>query len=224
MIGVKTFVNFAYYIFLLLIIFLSFYTLKRNLEVSPKKIKIYLTFVITLFLLRHIGLFLLCILQSSNIIYYLKPIIYLNHIAMPLIVLAITYVYLRSETLKFTGSYMILSAIVLIYFLIIKVSKITIEVNQSYGFIVKINNETEMFLFSLILMGIMLILNVILLDKPFANTKGIWFIIISIVVVMLEEVIILGGIKVFPYPVIGELIFLIIINVVFNGFKKSKLN
>ena len=224
MIGVKTFVNFAYYIFLLLIIFLSFYTLKRNLEVSPKKIKIYLTFVITLFLLRHIGLFLLCILQSSNIIYYLKPIIYLNHIAMPLIVLAITYVYLRSETLNFTGSYMILSAIVLIYFLIIKVSKITIEVSQSYGFIVKINNEAEMFLFSLILMGIMLILNVILLDKPFANTKGIWFIIISIVVVMLEEVIILGGIKVFPYPVIGELIFLIIINVVFNGFKKSKLN
>lgn len=224
MIGVKTFVNFAYYIFLLLIIFLSFYTLKRNLEVSPKKIKIYLTFVITLFLLRHIGLFLLCILQSSNIIYYLKPIIYLNHIAMPLIVLAITYVYLRSETLNFTGSYMILSAIVLIYFLIIKVSKITIEVNQSYGFIVKINNETEMFLFSLILMGIMLILNVILLDEPFANTKGIWFIIISIVVVMLEEVIILGGIKVFPYPVIGELIFLIIINVVFNGFKRSKVN
>lgn len=224
MIGVKTFVNFAYYIFLLLIIFLSFYTLKRNLEVSPKKIKIYLTFVITLFLLRHIGLFLLCILQSSNIIYYLKPIIYLNHIAMPLIVLAITYVYLRSETLKFTGSYAILSAIVLVYLLIMKISRITIEVSQSYGFIVKINNEGEMFLFSLILMGIMLILNVILLDKPFANKIGIWFIIISIVVVMLEEVIILGGIKVFPYSVIGELIFLIIINVVFNGFKKSKLN
>lgn len=224
MIGVKTFVNFAYYIFLLLIIFLSFYTLKRNLEVSPKKIKIYLTFVITLFLLRHIGLFLLCILQSSNIIYYLKPIIYLNHIAMPLIVLAITYVYLRPETLKFTGSYAILSAIVLVYLLIMKISRITIEVSQSYGFIVKINNEGEMFLFSLILMGIMLILNVILLDKPFANKIGIWFIIISIVVVMLEEVIILGGIKVFPYSVIGELIFLIIINVVFNGFKKSKLN
>lgn len=220
----KTLVNFAYYIFLLLIIFLSFYTLKRNLEVSPKKIKIYLTFVITLFLLRHIGLFLLCILQSSNIIYYLKPIIYLNHIAMPLIVLAITYVYLRSETLKFTGSYAILSAIVLVYLLIMKISRITIEVSQYYGFIVKINNEGKMYLFSLILMGIMLILNVILLDKPFANKIGIWFIIISIVVVMLEEVIILGGIKVFPYSVIGELIFLIIINVVFNGFKKSKLN
>lgn len=217
-------VNFAYYMFLLLIIFLSFFTLKRNLEVSPKKIKIYLTFVITLFLLRHIGLFLLCILQSSNIIYYIKPIIYLNHIAMPLIVLAITYVYVRSEKLKFTVSYIILSVVVLIYIYIIRISKLTIEVSQAYGFIANISNETEMSLFSLILMGIMLVLNVILLDKPFANKTGIWFIIISIVVGMLEEVIILGGVKIFPYSVIGELIFLIIINVVFNGFKKSKLN
>lgn len=224
MIGVKTFVNFAYYIFLLLIIFLSFFTLKRNLQVSPKKIKIYLTFVITLFLLRHIGLFVLCILQSSNILFYLKPIIYLNHIAMPLIVLAITYVYLRSETLKFTGSYIILSVVVLIYSCVIGMSKLTIEVSQTYGFIVNISNATEMYLLSLILMGIMLVLNVILLDKPYANKTGIWFIIISIVVVMLEEVIILGGIKVFPYSVIGELIFLIIINAVLNGFERSKLN
>lgn len=217
-------VNFAYYMFLLLIIFLSFFTLKRNLEVSPKKIKIYLTFVITLFLLRHIGLFMLCILQSSNIIYYLKPIIYLNHIAMPLIVLAITYVYLRSEVLKFTGSYVVLSIVVLIYIYIIRISKLTIEVSQNYGFIADISNENSMYLFSLILMGILLILNVILLDKPYANKTGIWFIIVSIVVVMMEEVIILGGIKVFPYSVIGELIFLIIINFVFNGFKRSKMN
>ena len=144
-------VNFAYYMFLLLIIFLSFFTLKRNLEVSPKKIKIYLTFVITLFLLRHIGLFMLCILQSSNIIYYLKPIIYLNHIAMPLIVLAITYVYLRSEVLKFTGSYVVLSIVVLIYIYIMRISKLTIEVSQNYGFIADISNENSMYLFSLIL-------------------------------------------------------------------------
>ena len=215
-------VNFAYYMFLLLIIFLSFFTLKRNLEVSPKKIKIYLTFVITLFLLRHIGLFMLCILQSSNIIYYLKPIIYLNHITMPLIVLAITYVYLRSEILKFTGSYIVMGIVVLIYIYIIKVSKLTIEVSQIYGFIVNISKETEMYLLSLILMGIMMVLNVVLLDKPYANKTGIWFIIVSIVVVMLEEVIILGGIKVFPYSVIGELIFLIIINFVLNGFEKLK--
>lgn len=143
---------------------------------------------------------------------------------MPLIVLAITYVYLRSEVLKFTGSYVVLSIVVLIYIYIIRISKLTIEVSQNYGFIADISNENSMYLFSLILMGILLILNVILLDKPYANKTGIWFIIVSIVVVMMEEVIILGGIKVFPYSVIGELIFLIIINFVFNGFKRSKMN
>lgn len=141
---------------------------------------------------------------------------------MPLIVLAITYVYLRSEILKFTGSYIVMGIVVLIYIYIIKVSKLTIEVSQIYGFIVNISKETEMYLLSLILMGIMMVLNVVLLDKPYANKTGIWFIIVSIVVVMLEEVIILGGIKVFPYSVIGELIFLIIINFVLNGFEKLK--
>ena len=106
--------NFAYYLILLLIIFLSFSIMKRNLEVSPKKIKIYLTLVITLFLLRHIALFLLCVLENSTIIYYLKSIIFLNHISIPLMVLAITYIYLRSEKLNFSGSYIIATIICII--------------------------------------------------------------------------------------------------------------
>jgi hypothetical protein len=172
-------VNFAYYLFLLLIIFLSFSIMKKNLEVSPKKIKIYLTLVITLFLLRHVALFLLCILKNSTIIYYLKPIIFLNHLSIPLMVLAITYVYLRSEKLNFGGSYIIATIICAIYIEIIHISKVTVEVSYLYGFILKIDKETILFLFSLILLGTLLILNVILLDKPFVNKMGIWFVIIA---------------------------------------------
>ena len=85
-----------------------------------------------------------------------------------------------------------------------------------------INNEIVISMFSLILLGIMLIINVLLLDRKYVNKKGIWFIIIAIMAVMIEKVIILGGIRVFPYSVIGELIFIIIINFVLNGFKKIK--
>lgn len=213
--------NFAYYLFLLLIIFLSFSIIKKNLEVSPKKIKIYLTIVITLFLLRHIALFLLCILKNSTIIYYLKSIIFLDHLSIPLIVLAITYVYLRSEKLNFSGSYIIATIISAIYMGIIHISKVTVEVSYLYGFILKIDKETILFLFSLILLGALLILNVILLDKPFVNKIGIWLIIIAISIVMIEYIIVLGGIKVFPYSVIGDMIFLIIMNLMLKGFKVS---
>jgi len=211
-------VNFAYYLILLLIIFLSIFIMKKNLEVSPRKIKIYLTIVITLFLLRHIALFLLCVLENSTIIYYLKSIIFLNHLSIPLMILAITYVYLRSENLKFGGSYIIAIIILGIYVFIMETSKVTVQVSYLYGFILGIDQETILFLFSLILLGILLILNVILLDKPFANKKGIWFIIISILIVMIEDIIILGGMKIFPYSVVGDMIFLIIMNLVLKGF------
>ncbi|ALB48090.1 MULTISPECIES: hypothetical protein [Clostridium] len=211
--------NFAYYLFLLLIIFLSISLIRKNLEVSPKKIKIYLALVITLFLLRHIALFLLCILKNSTIIYYLKPIIFLNHLSVPLIVLAVSYVYLRSEKLNFGGTYVIAATVCIIYAVIMQTSKLTVQVNYLYGFILQIDKETILFLFSLILLGALLILNVILLDRPYANKKGIWFIIIAILIVMIEDIIILGGIKLFPYSVIGDMLFLIIINLVLKGFK-----
>lgn len=213
--------NFAYYLFLLLIIFFSISIINKNLKVSPKKIKIYLNIVITLFLLRHIALFLLCILKNSTIIYYLKSIIFLDHLAIPLIVLAVTYVYLRSEKLSFGRSYVIAAIICIIYAIIMEFSKVTVQVSYLYGFILEIDKGTLIYLFSLILLGILLILNVILLDKPFVNKRGIWFIITAILIVMMEEVIILGGIKIFPYPVIGDLIFLIILDFVLKGFMIS---
>lgn len=214
--------NLAYYIFLLLIIFLSLFMLKKNIQFSPKKIKIYLSFIILLFLLRHVSLFALCVLESSNFIYYLKMLIYLDHITIPLMVLAITYVFQRSETLKFTGSYIILLLVLIIYIFLIRMGKISVDISQMYGFIVNISNEKYIFLYSLILLGSLLVANVLLLDKPFVNKIGIYLVIISIVVVMMEEVIIIGGIKIFPYGVIGELIFIIIINFVIDGFKKIK--
>lgn len=161
-------------------------------------------------------------LESSKYIYYLKAIIYLDNIAVPLIVLAVTYVYSRSEKLKFTGSYFILAAVTMVYVMIIYMSKVMVNVSSIYGFIMSIDNELILSMFSLILLGIMLIISVLLLDKKYVNKIGIWFIIVAVMAVMIEKVIILGGIRLFPYSVIGELIFIIIINFVLNGFKKIK--
>lgn len=214
--------NFAYYLFLLLIIFLSFLVLQKNLKVSPKKIKIYLSIVILLFCMRNIGLFLLCVLESSTIIYYLKSVIFLNHLVIPLMTLAITYVYLRSESLKFTRCYLIAVVLAIIYGIIMHISKVTVQVSYLYGFIIRIDQETLLSLFSLIILGCLMILNVMIIDKPFVNKKGLYFIIAAISVVMLEDVIILGGIRVFPYSVIGQVIFLIIMNLVLKTFKKIR--
>ena len=80
----------AYYIFLLLIIFLSFLMIKKNIDYSPKKIKIYLTIVITLFLLRNIALLCLCLIKNSNFLYYLKLLVFLDYITIPLMIIPIS--------------------------------------------------------------------------------------------------------------------------------------
>ena len=214
--------NFAYYLFLLLIIFLSLLIFEKNLKVSPKKIKIYLSIVILLFCIRNIGLFLLCILENSTIIYYLKPMIFLNHLVIPLITLAITYVYLRSESLKFIWCYVIAVILAFIYGIIMHISKVTVQVSYMYGFIIRIDREVMLSLFSLILLASLLILNVMLIDKPFANKRGLYCIIAAICAVMIEDVIIIGGIKSFPYSVIGQAVFLFIINLVLKSFKKMR--
>ena len=134
-------------------------------------------------------------------------------------VLAITYIYVRSEKLNFGGSYIIAIIICVIYIGIIYISKVTVQVSYLYGFILEIDKETILFLFSLILLGVLFVLNVILLDKPFVNKMGIWSIIIAISITMIENIIILGGIKIFPYSVIGDMIFLIIMNSVLKKFK-----
>jgi len=136
-------------------------------------------------------------------------------------VLAITYVYLRSERLNFGGAYIIAMVVCAIYIAIMQISNVTVQVSYLYGFILEIDKETILFLFSLILLGTLLILNVILLDKPFVNKIGVWFVIIAISIVMVEDIIILGGVKVFPYSVIGDMIFLIIMNLVLKSFKVS---
>jgi hypothetical protein len=132
-----------------------------------------------------------------------------------------TYVYSRSEKLSFGGSYIIAAIACTIYVEIIRISRITVQVSYLYGFILEIDKETVLFLFSLILLGILLVINIILLDKPFVNKKGIWFIIIAILAVMIEDITTLGGIKLFPYSVIGDMLFLIILNLVLKGFKPS---
>ncbi len=146
----------------------------------------------------------------------------MDNIAVPLIVVAVTYVYSRAEDIRFTGSYFVLVAVSAVYILIMNVSKVMVNVSSTYGFIMSLDNEIMLSMFSLILMGIMLVINVLLLDKKYINKSGIWFIIIAIMAVMIEKVIILGGIRIFPYSVMGELIFIIIINFVLNGFKKIK--
>ena len=218
--GVK--LNLAYYIFLLLIIFLLIIIIVKNEKLSPIRIKVYLFAVLILFLFRYIGLFLLCVVKGGTFIYYFKSILYLNHLAIPLIVLALAYVYLRWDTLSFRINYFIATLLGLVYFIGMFFINGRVLFDVKYGYIINIQNEESLFLVSLFIVGGLLIFCIHFLDKPNNNRKGMCYLILALAVVIIENVIYLGGIRIFPYPIIGDGIFLILMNLCINKFSNSK--
>ena len=215
--------NLAYYIFLLLIIFLLITIIRKNQKLSPIKIKVYLFAVIILFLFRYIGLFLLCVVKGGGFIYYFKSILYLNQLAIPLIVLALSYIYLRWDKLEFRINYIIAIGLGLIYFIGMFFINGRVLFDVKYGYIINIPKEESLFIVSLFIIGGLLIFCIYFFDKPNNNKRGMCYLIIALTVVIIEDALYLGGIRIFPYPIVGDGIFLLLMNLCINRFSNSKL-
>lgn len=211
--------NLVYYFFLLLIIFLLYLLMRKNQKLSPKRIKIYMLIVIILFLLRYIGLFLLCIIKSGVYIYLLKSLLYLNHLAIPLIVLALDYVFLRWDNLRFSINYFISIILGILYAIGMYLVEVKVTFNINYGYIINVKNQTLLYLISLIIVGILLIFSIYFIDKPNNNKKGMIYVILALLIVIIENIIYLGGLRLFPYPIIGDGIFLILMNLGVETFR-----
>lgn len=213
--------NLAYYIFLLLIIFLLSILIRKINKSAPKKIRIYMTIVSVLFIFRYIGLFLLCIVKRSNIAHKCIPLLFLNHLAIPLIVLALSYVFLRWDKLSFNINYIIASALFLGYVVEMFFVRGRIVLSPKYGYIINIYNEVYVYLISLIILGILLCFCFYFFDKPNNNRWGMTYLIIALFTVIAESILYIGGMKLFPYPIFGDAVFIILINLAVNTFKKK---
>ena len=214
-------VNLAYYIFLLLIIFLLVLLINKNIKLSPKKIKIYITGVSFLFILRYIGLFLLCILKNGSIVYLLKPLLFLNFLAIPFMVLGLSYVYLRWDKLSFNVIYIISAILFVAYCMGINFISGKVIFNPSYGYVINIYNEKTIDVIFLLLVGSLLCFCFYFFDKPNNNRWGMIYLVIALVLVIVENILYIGGIRLFPYPIFGDGIFILIMNFAINTFKKN---
>ena len=141
----------------------------------------------------------------------------------PLIILALDYVYLRWDKVNFIINYIIGGAISFIYIVAMYLihSKIIFDIN--FGYIIKIENEVLLFLGELIILGIFLLFSLYYCDKPNSNNKGIMYVILGLAIVIIEDILYLGGLKYFPYPIISDGIFLILINLGVNTFKINSI-
>jgi hypothetical protein len=154
---------------------------------------------------RYLSLLSLWLIQRQRVIYSIKILTHLNFVAIPLLILAAIYIFLRDEKRKFDYNYIVMIILFLGYFIINVFYKLDIRVDTVFGFIVNYREILIPNLIYLIVISSFVIITILFVDKQYSNTCGMRLLLISLIITVIEFIIFLGGFRIFPYPLVGEM-------------------
>ena len=201
-------IAFIYLCILLFIIIFSVYLIYLSSNKCPSKIRKFYLVSLLIIVVRYLSLLSLWLIQRQRIIYFIKVLTQLSFIAIPLLVLAAIYIFLRDENRSFDYNYTFMVILFLGYCVINIFYKLDIKVDSVLGFIVNYREPLVPSLIYLIIISYFVVITLLFVDKPYSNTSGMRLLLISLIITVIEFVIFLGGIKVFPYPLVGEICIL----------------
>lgn len=198
-------VAFIYLCILLFMIIFSLYLIYLSSNNCPKKIRKFYLVSLSIIVVRYVSLLSLWLVQRQRIIYFIKIFTQLNFLAIPLLILAAIYIFLRDEKRRFDYNYTFMIILFLGYCLINIFYKLDIRVDTVFGFMVSYKEILVPNLIYLIVISSFVVITLLFVDKPYSNTSGMKLLLVSLIITVIEFIIFLGGIRIFPYPLIGEL-------------------
>lgn len=200
--------EFSYLCLLLFIITFILYLEKKNIDLSPKKIRLFVSISLMPIILRCLVLLGGVIIEKQRIIYFLRYYVLLNYFSIPLIILSALYIFLRNEKLKFNRNYIFMIILGLLYVVLVYTYKFSISITNKFGFIISLENGMIPILIYLIILASLAVFILINVDKPFCNKVGMRLLLVSLILYIVEYILLLGGISIYPYPIIGEVLIL----------------
>lgn len=201
-------IAFIYLCILLFIIIFSLYLIYLSYNKCPMKIRNFYLVSLSIIVVRYLSLLSLWLIQAQRIIYFIKILTQLSFMAIPLLVLASIYIFLRDENRSFDYNYIFMVILFLGYCVINIFYKLDISIDSVFGFIVNYRELLIPSLIYLIITSSFVVITLLFIDKPYSNTSGMRLLLISLIITMIEFLIFLGGVIAFPYPLIGELCIL----------------
>lgn len=201
-------IAFIYLCILLFIIIFSVYLIYLSSNKCPSKIRKFYLVSLLIIIVRYLSLLSLWLIQRQRIIYFIKVLTQLSLVGMPLLVLAAIYIFLRDENRSFNYNYTFMILLFLVYVVINIFYKLDIRVDSIFGFIVSYREILIPSLIYLILISSFVVISLLFIDKPYSNTNGMKLLLVSLIITVIEFVIFLGGIRIFPYPLLGEICIL----------------
>lgn len=213
-------IAFIYLCILLFIIIFTVYLIYLSLKRCPIKIRNFYLVTLLIIEIRYLSLLSLWLIQSQKVIYFIKGLTQLTFIGIPLLVLCAFYIFLRDENRRFDYNYTFMIILILAYLGINVFYKLYIKIDSVFGFVVSYKNILIPSLFYLIILSSLVVITLLFVDKLYSNSAGMKLLLLSLIITASEYVLFLGGIKIFPYPLIGEVSILVCSYKAVNTFKK----
>ncbi|GIM29413.1 hypothetical protein CPJCM30710_20790 [Clostridium polyendosporum] len=211
---------FLYFMILLLIIFLCLNLLSKNKKYSPRKIRMIMTLILILELLRSFTLILMSLIQAQKYLFLLKPLIFLHVIYLPMALIVAFYIFWRNDKVNFNLSFILLGVLLAGYAAAMYFLKGIIQISSSYGYVMSISKELVFGLTFISILTFILFVLIFQLDNSFVNKKGLIFLAICIIIAIFENLSHLCGIYLFPYALFSELAILLITTYSINILKR----
>lgn len=210
-----------YYMSLLFILFFIIFLIDKDRNKAPKKIRIFLGISLIILFIKDLTLVFMCVIKNIEIIYILKNFIYLNYLVIPVIILNLYYVYLRFDNINFNRIYDISIILFFVYLIFIHNMEGTVRVDASLGYFMTLNNESTIKAIIISIIGILLLGGAFFLDKPNSNKTGIIMTMAVLVFMIIENILVMLKLWIFPYCIISEISLLFVISNSLDTFNKG---
>lgn len=213
---------YLYLFLLLLMIFLGGRALLLNGKGAPYKIKLFNYIIIITLILRYVSLGVLFSIQNLNYIYHVRPALHTDLVTVPLMLLVCFYIFFRNEKLSFNYNFILLALLSAFYIYIILSFKITFKLNKYYLYVSSFNNEAYIYLAYAVIITIIMIVTIFNLGNPNSNSKGLFMVLITSIILIAETFMYLLGISLLDQRIFGEIFALLTLNYGLGTFKKVK--
>lgn len=193
-----------------------------NLRNSPFKIKVFSGIILCCMILRYLSLIVLYLAQNIRYLYYLKSVLFISLIGIPLLYLLCIFIFTRTNKIKFDYSFIFMALLFLIYIYIMIKSEMIIQISNPLGYVASMINEGYICYGYVILISILMCVVIINLNKANINKFGMWLIFISLMLTVLENIFYLFGVELLVNRIVSELACILSVNFALNTFKKAK--
>jgi len=216
-------INFYIYIFLLIMVFLLLFTAIYLTRLAPKKIRTITIFIILVMFLRYFSLLILFLSSNIKYLYLLKITFFSNLVAVPLLALTVLYVFVRMDNIKFSYIFIIASIILILYAVAMYKCPAFLQSTKNHGYTMLFLENMYIYWIHIVLNTVILFIAVRLSTKKNMIKIGIYLVVISSLVTILELIMWTMGIILLQEIVLGDVIWISTLVYALNKVKKRNI-